>query len=210
MKTTIFAGVASVFALVAGAAGAQSLSFGVGLTSDYISRGATQTNNGAALQPWVEYGNNGLYVGLWASNVDFGTNDRIEVDLYGGYRWSTGNTNFDAGYARYLYDGVTGDAGGEFYLLVNHTLSDNGAALFAGMHVNPAGGLTLSNAHAGISLPLVDRLTGSGRIGVAGGNTYGDVGVNYAFTDSATVDLRLHGGGTLPNPRLVLSTAFSF
>lgn len=207
MKTKLLAGVASVFALMAGAAGAQSLSFGVGLTSDYISRGATQTSNGAALQPWVEYENSGFYAGLWASNVDFGTNDRFEVDLYGGYRWSVSNTSFDVGYAHYFYDGVTGDSG-EVYMLLNHDLSGSGTSLFAGVHVNANTG-ALSNAHGGLSITISDRLTGSGRIGVAGPNAYGDAGVTYAFTDSASVDLRVHDSETM-TPRIVLSTAFSF
>lgn len=207
MKSKFLAGVASVFVLAAGAAGAQSFSYGVGLTSDYISRGATQTNNGVALQPWAEYENSGFYAGIWASNVDFGTNDRIEVDLYGGYRWSVSNTSFDVGYARYLYDGVTGDAGGELYMLLNHDLS-GGASLFAGVHLNPATG-NLTNGHGGFSVAFNDRLSGSGRIGVAGGNAYGDAGVTYSFSDNASVDLRLHDGETM-TPRVVLSTAFSF
>lgn len=209
MKSTLFAGVVSALALFAGAAGAQSFSFGATLTSDYISRGTTNTQNGVALQPWMEYGNGGFYAGLWASNVRWGGVSDIEIDPYFGYRWTAGSTSFDVGYSQYLYvDG--GNQGGELYLLVNHELSESGAALFAGVHVNPAAGANISNGHAGITLPLYDRLTGSGRIGVAGGNTYGDVGVSYAINDSGSLDLRLHGGGTLPNPRLVLSTAFSF
>ena len=208
MKTKLLAGVAAVATLMAGAAGAQSLSFGVGLTSDYISRGVTQTQNRAAIQPWMEYSSGGFYAGIWASNVRWGGVNDPEIDPYFGYRWSTGNTSFDAGYSRYIYASA-GDQGGELYLLVNHDLS-GGASLFAGLHVNPGAGLTLSNGHIGINIPLIDRLTGSGRLGAAGGVTYGDLGVNYAINDSASVDLRVHAGGTLPSPRLALSTAFSF
>lgn len=210
MKTKRFASVACIAMMTAGTAGAQSLSFGVGLTSDYISRGATNTNHRPAIQPWVEYENSGFYVGAWASNVDFGTNDSIELDLYGGYRWSVGNTGFDVGYARYLYNGVTGNCCGELYFLLNHDLSDTGASLFAGVHADIDTGFALTNIHGGISIPLMDRLSGSGRMGVlAGGSAYGDLGVTYTLNDSATVDLRLHDGGTI-TPRLVLSTAFSF
>lgn len=205
-KTFALAGIAAL--MLSTAAGAQSLSFGVGLTSDYMSRGMTNSNNRPALQPWAEYENSGFYVGVWASNVDLGA-DRIEVDLYGGYRWSTNNTNFDLGYARYFYDS-TGDAGGELYALVSHDLSESGASLFAGMYVGHAGGLTLNDAHGGISIPIADRLSGSARVGVSGaGNVYGNMGVTYSVNDRLDVDARVHRGNA-GGPRYVLSAAFSF
>lgn len=209
MKTKLFSGAAVMAMLVVGSADAQSLSYGVALTSDYISRGTTQTQNGVALQPWIEYGNGSFYAGLWASNVRWGGVSDVEVDPYFGYRWTVENTSFDLGYSRYFYvDG--GDQGGELYFLVNHDLGGTGASIFAGVHANLDAGIALTNGHAGIEIPLVAGLSGSFRLGVAGANTYGDTGVTYSFNDNASVDLRLHGGGTLPNPRLVLSTAFSF
>lgn len=209
MNTKLLAGVASLAMMAAAGASAQSLSYGVALTSDYISRGTTQTQNGAAIQPWFEYGNGGFYAGIWASNVRWGGVRDVEIDPYFGYRWTVENTSFDLGYSRYFYVDQ-GDLQGELYLLVNHEMGDTGAALFAGFHINPDVGISLTNAHLGITIPLVAQLSGSFRLGVAGGATYGDAGVNYAINDNASVDLRVHGGGTLPNPRLVLSTAFSF
>lgn len=207
MKTGLLASSAVALILTAATAGAQSFSFGVGVTSDYISRGASQTNNGPAIQPWVEYENSGIYVGLWASNVRLGP-DRIEVDLYGGYRWSAGETNFDVGYARYFYDS-TGDAGGELYLLVNHAIGE-GASAFAGMYVGHAAGLTVNDAHVGLSIPLMDRLEGSARLGVTpGNNVYANIGVTYAVNDNISVDLRGYRSN-MTGPQFVLSSAFSF
>ena len=208
MKTGLFASSAIALFLTAAAAGAQSLSFGVGLTSNYMSRGMTQSNNGVALQPWAEYENSGFYAGVWASNVDFGGPDNVEIDLYGGYRWSTGDTNFDIGYARYFYDS-TGDAGGEAYLLVDHTIGE-GASAFAGLYANLGGGVTLSDAHVGLSIPLFSGLSGSARLGVTpGNNVYADVGVSYDVSDSLSVDLRAYRSNST-GPQYVLSTAFSF
>ena len=52
-----------------------SVSGNVGLFSDYIFRGYTQTENNPALQGGfdVEHAS-GLYAGVWASNVDWTTN----------------------------------------------------------------------------------------------------------------------------------------
>lgn len=209
MKINLLAGVASLAMMTAVGAGAQSLSYGVALTSDYISRGTTQTENGPAIQPWFEYGVGGFYAGIWASNVRWAGVRDFEIDPYFGYRWTVENTSFDVGYSRYYYADA-GDQGGELYLLVSHDLGGTGASLFGGAHANLDAGLTISNAHLGITIPLVSQLSGSFRLGVAGGNTYGDSGVTYSINDNASVDLRVHGGGTLPQPRLVLSTAFSF
>jgi uncharacterized protein (TIGR02001 family) len=59
------------------------------LTSDYRFRGISQTDTGAAVQGSIDYTNkSGLFIGVWASNVDF--NDEpidagIEVDIYAGF-----------------------------------------------------------------------------------------------------------------------------
>ncbi|GAB4260330.1 MAG: hypothetical protein Kow0013_03820 [Pararhodobacter sp.] len=180
--------------LLAGAAAlpasAYELSYGGTLTSNYISRGFTQTNHGVALQPWVEIGQDGFYGGIWMSNVTLGPDD-LEVDLYGGYRWDVENTSFDIGYARYIYDS-TGDAGGEFYFLAEHALGET-AALSLGVYVGHSGGLSITDAHFGFSNQIYQNLTGSMNIGVAsGGVLYGDVGVTYDFNDNISIDGRYY------------------
>lgn len=186
---------------------AQTLSYGATLTSNYISRGASQTNNRAALQPWVEYETaGGWYGGLWASNVSLGA-DSVEVDLYGGYRWAIGTTSFDMGYARYFYNS-SGDAGGEVYLLLEHEM--DGASIFGGTYFGHAGGLTLNDAHVGMSVAVAPNVTASGRLGVTpGGNSYADIGVGYDMNDSVSFDLRYHRA-VGPNDRFVFSTSVGF
>jgi uncharacterized protein (TIGR02001 family) len=71
--------------------------------SDYDFRGITQTRNNPALQGSIDYsGSHGLYAGAWASNVDFGGDENLEVDLYGGI---TGGETFpwDVGLIVYTY-----------------------------------------------------------------------------------------------------------
>jgi uncharacterized protein (TIGR02001 family) len=64
------------------------ISGNVGMTSDYVFRGISQTDNQMAIQGGLDYEHpSGLYVGTWASNVssDFfngtGNDPQIELDL---------------------------------------------------------------------------------------------------------------------------------
>ncbi|MEY4592245.1 MAG: hypothetical protein RIR18_1140, partial [Pseudomonadota bacterium] len=102
-KTLIAAAVAaSFFAPVAFAEDAApevpALTANVGLVSDYVFRGITQTHGAPALQAGVDYAHeSGLYIGTWGSNVSwvgdlvsggYAKGSRYEVDVYGGYKWA--------------------------------------------------------------------------------------------------------------------------
>lgn len=87
------------------------LTFNVGVVSDYLFRGVSQTHGAPAVQAGVDYAfSNGFYVGAWASNVtwvkDFLGKGSLEVDVYGGYKGSiTEDLGFDVGYITYNYPG---------------------------------------------------------------------------------------------------------
>ncbi len=60
----------------------------VAMLSNYILRGVSQTQNDPAVQGDIAYRmKNGFYLGLWASNVDFGATDpaHVEFDPYVGF-----------------------------------------------------------------------------------------------------------------------------
>ena len=100
--------VASVALAVAGAANAGDLSMTVTATSDYDFRGVSQTAQDPALQLSVDWAaENGLYVGAWGSNVDFGDccDENVEVDLYTGFRGGDAVT-WDVGFIYYTYPGA--------------------------------------------------------------------------------------------------------
>ena len=72
--------------------------------SDYDFRGVSQSGKDPALQGSADYAfANGLSIGAWASNVDFGVEDEIELDLYLNYTgkindtfaWTGGATWYD-------------------------------------------------------------------------------------------------------------------
>lgn len=87
-----------------------NLTWNLSVTSDYVFRGITQSNFKPALQGGLDYafGDTGLYVGAWASNVDFADPDGpdIEVDSYIGYSTDINDSwNLDFSVVRYSYLG---------------------------------------------------------------------------------------------------------
>lgn len=83
-----------------------------GLTTDYLFRGVSQTQNKPAVQGGVDYAHaSGLYAGVWGSNVKwvdaggYKDNNSLELDLYGGYKGAMGPISYDVGAIRYFYPG---------------------------------------------------------------------------------------------------------
>ena len=79
----------------------------VALSSEYIWRGLPQTNGEPAISGGFDIaGDNGLYFGIWASNVEWGDDSALELDWYAGYsnELESGIT-YDIGYLAYTYPG---------------------------------------------------------------------------------------------------------
>ncbi len=96
----------------------------IGLFSQYIFRGLTQTNEKPAVQGGFDYAYNfgsvSGYVGTWASNIswltDAGpqyTSSSLENDWYFGARGNFGATDFsyDVGFLYYYYPGTVAPGG---------------------------------------------------------------------------------------------------
>jgi uncharacterized protein (TIGR02001 family) len=101
-------GLGALVLMASAAAAHAEFSGTVTATTDYDWRGVTQTAQGPALQGSLDFASDmGLYVGAWASNVDFGSGDpNIEIDLYGG--WGGGETfPWDVGIVYYTYAGAS-------------------------------------------------------------------------------------------------------
>jgi len=85
------------------------LTFNVGVVSDYLFRGVSQTHGDPALQGGVDYAfSNGFYVGAWGSTIswvkDAYGKGSTEIDVYGGYKGSfAGDWTYDVGYIAYNY-----------------------------------------------------------------------------------------------------------
>ena len=83
------------------------------LTSDYVFRGVSQTNEEPALQGGIEVAHDsGFYAGAWGSNISWLSDipgeisSSIEVDGYAGFRRSAGeHLSWDVGVLQYWYPG---------------------------------------------------------------------------------------------------------
>lgn len=91
-----------------------TVSYNVGLYSQYVFRGLTQTAEKPAIQGGVDYSHaSGFYAGAWASNVSwlgdggYYNSSSLELDLYGGFRNTVGDTGlgYDVGLLQYVYPG---------------------------------------------------------------------------------------------------------
>lgn len=130
------AGLGVVALAVASGTAQAEVSSTVTIASDYDFRGITQTALDPALQASLDWSHeNGLYAGLWGSNVDYGefTSDggegsptftlsgpSVEVDLIVGYGGSiTESVGYDVGATYYTYygesSGVSSVDYGEFH-----------------------------------------------------------------------------------------------
>jgi len=114
-----------VFAAEAAPAPDLTVAYNVGLYSQYIFRGLTQTDRKPALQGGVDLTHSsGFYLGAWGSNIDwlrssygptgavidpyYTKGGNLEVDLYGGYRTELGKSGIgiDVGALQYWYPGT--------------------------------------------------------------------------------------------------------
>ncbi len=89
-----------------------SISANIGAVSNYIWRGVTQTDDGAAIQGGVDYSHaSGISAGTWVSNIDWGTPDpNYELDLYAGYGGSFGDVSYELTTIYYVYPDTDSDA----------------------------------------------------------------------------------------------------
>lgn len=83
------------------------------LTTDYVFRGMSQTDEGPAVQGGFDVACGMFYAGVWASSLDFGGDvslggeivdvANVEVDYYGGITPKLGQFDFDFGVIYYTY-----------------------------------------------------------------------------------------------------------
>lgn len=201
------AALAAAVSAIAVPAVAQNLSFSGGLTitSNYMSRGLTQSNDRPALQFWGEVEASGFYAGIWASTVRLAP-DRAEFDIYAGYRFSVGAASFDLGYTRYVYDS-TGNCCGELH--ASFEVEAGAGTWFGSLAYDPSARQT-TDTHLGVSFGFYDRFTASATVGrAAGAVNYGVLGLGYTLNDSVSFDAGVHLTNAQSN-RLVLSTTIGF
>ena len=106
MKKVIGLAVLATAASVGAANAEGTITANVSLTSDYVFRGISLSDNGPAIQGGFDYASDLFYAGVWASNVSEG----LELDVYTGFTPSTGPVDWDLGVIGYFYPGADDDA----------------------------------------------------------------------------------------------------
>ena len=100
---------------------AHSFTGNVTLASDYLFRGQSQTDNNPTIQGGFDYAHEaGLYLGTWASNIDFAGN--LELDWYGGFTREINGFTYDLKGIYYQYPS-SGDGVGVDYWEIGPSVS---------------------------------------------------------------------------------------
>jgi len=95
-----------------------SFSANVALTSNYVFRGLTLSDEDPALQGGFDAEHtSGLYAGVWGSGIDQVAGAETELDVYIGWTGEFGPVGVDVGVLEYMYPGSSPDADyTEFYI----------------------------------------------------------------------------------------------
>ena len=102
------------------ATGPWEISADVALTSDYVFRGVSQSQEEAALQAGLNFGHeSGFYTGIWGSSIDFTADStppadedgaNVEIDIFVGYGFDIAEDwGADVQLIRYIYPGTNND-----------------------------------------------------------------------------------------------------
>ncbi|RZJ30826.1 MAG: hypothetical protein EON85_04335 [Brevundimonas sp.] len=207
----------------ASTASAQDVSFNAAVTSDYVFRGFSQTDEEPALQLGVDVTfESGFYAGAWASNVDFGDDTDAEVDVYGGYRTEAGGFGLDFGVVGYVYVNDPSGADYSYFELKAAASRAIGPVTLGGaVYYSPdffGADEAATYVETNIAYAPISKLTLSAAIGyqyLDVNEDYGtwNAGAAYAITDNIVIDARYHGSeidGPLSDDRAVGTLKFLF
>lgn len=200
----------------------------IGATSNYLWRGVTQTQDAVAVQGGLDFEHeSGLYLGTWASNVDFDDETSYEINFYAGYAGSIGDEfGYDISYLYYAYpDSESSVDFGE----LTAAISWRWFSLSYSQVVNadsdvasePLDNTDMSYIDAGVSFPLSETLSISAHYGYSSGDVvtawfdtsnYADYSISLnKETDFGAIsfmvsDTDLNGD----DPKVVLGYNYSF
>lgn len=201
LSGTVFAQTAAPAAGAPAATPDYTLSYNLGLVSDYRYRGISQSGRRPALQGGVDLAHSsGLYAGLWASTIRWikdsapGLDGPVEVDLYGGYKGA-------------ITDSIAYDVGGLFYWYPNNDLDRltgedaNTFEVYAALTAGPA---TVKYSHALTTLFGTPDSKGSGYLDV---NATFDLGSGFSVVPHVGWQ-KIDGFGTYRDYSLTLAKDF--
>ncbi|WP_428086076.1 TorF family putative porin [Candidatus Thioglobus sp.] len=163
------------------------ISGNVTIASDYVWRGLTQTDGEPAIQGGFDYAHeSGFALGVWGSNVDFGSDASAEFDLYGSYAGEVDGFGYEVGYISYNYPSESAIDFEEVY--VGGSYANVGLTYYKGLddandYVEASYGITVEGVD--LSIMVGDYEDSYDLYGVGIGKSYGglDFALNYTNTD---------------------------
>lgn len=203
------------------------IAWNVAVTSDYVFRGVSQTEEEAAISGGVDLTYGSFYAGAWASNVSFAGDDdtNAEVDLYGGFRTEAAGWALDIGAVGYLYTNQPDSADYDYVeLKLAASRAIGPATIGAAVYYSPdffgAAEDEATYVEANAAFSPADKWTISGAVGrqyVSSDFDYTtwNVGAAYQLIDTVALDLRYHDTdehdfGTVYDSRAVASLKATF
>lgn len=206
-KFTVSLAVLAAAALVAGAAQAQdaeaNVTANIGASTDYVFRGVSQTDENPQIFAGADVSVGSVYVGAWASNVDFndGSTD-AEFDVYGGYKPEVAGWTLDIGAIAYLYVNQPANADYDYVeakLGASRSFGKTSVGLSAYWSPDFFGASEdeATYVQGDLGYNFADKWTVSGSLGrqwVSSDFDYTtwNLGVNWAVTDKVALDVRYY------------------
>jgi uncharacterized protein (TIGR02001 family) len=157
----------------------------VALTTEYFFRGISQSGDGnPAIQGGFDFAHNsGVYLGTWASSINFGGN--IETDFYGGWSGDLGDSGvgLDVGVIYYHYPSASSSDDLDFWEGYVGVSKDFGVAS-AGLKVSYSPNYTIDSGDAVYLDGTVDVPVGKYfTVNLHGGYQWVDDNAAFGFDD---------------------------
>ncbi len=225
MRVGLFGALALLVITIADPVRAQDkpdVSWTVGVASDYVFRGYSQTDEGPQVFGSVDATLGNLYAGVWVSNLDYGDSTDGEVDLYAGYRGEHQGLEVDVGLAAYFYPGQPDGADYDFIELKAAASRAVGpVTLGAAIFWSPdyfGDDEVATYVEVNAAVEMAPQWTLSGTVGHQALDVFGDyatwnLGVTHQVTDTVAIDVRYHDtdlDDPLADSRVVGSLTFDF
>lgn len=199
-------------ATIAGEESDWEFSANVALSSDYVWRGISQTDESPAISGGFDVANGSFYAGSWASNVDFGDDASIEIDVYAGFASEFANgIGWDVGVIYYAYPDSTPDYNFvEIYAGLSYEF-EGGVGVGASVAYDPDNKNTYVEATAGYSFEnfSIDGAVGNYSFDAGGDYTQYNLGVTIP-TEWVDLDLRVWDNDANNDTSLVATISRSF
>ncbi len=177
---------AGMLAVGAGAAHAQdavTVAYNVGVTSDYVFRGISQSDGDVAVQGGVDVASGMFYGGVWASMIDFGLDENAEVDFYAGVKPMVGPIMLDFGLIYYMYPGLDDSYNGNYLEAKAAATVPATDQLTLGAAIYWSPGFTFTDDEAGIYAEVTAAFKLNDVLTLSGGLGHQDVDVDGYYVD---------------------------